>query len=127
MSSPRIRSVLAAPLLQLCLMRGVFQQPVRETTMLRRIRALVNYARVFPSIGDIRAFRRIAYQDGRHPVDIHVREAGASPLHVRPHTSDAAVLWDTFHEKFHLPPCPLPTGATILDLGANVGYTAIHF
>jgi FkbM family methyltransferase len=95
--------------------------------MLQRLQGLVSYTRVFPSVRDIRAFRHIAYRDGQEPVDVHVREAGVSPLRIRPHTSDAAVLWDTFHEKFHLPPCPLRPCATILDLGANVGYTAMHF
>lgn len=47
------------------------------------------------------------------------------PLLCRPGTSDAEVLWDTFGEAYHRPPVPLPPDATILDLGANVGYTAV--
>jgi FkbM family methyltransferase len=95
--------------------------------MLHRIRGLLNYRKVFRSAGDIRAFRHVAYGGGDQPVDVRVREAGDAALRIRPRTSDAAVLWDTFHEKFHLPPVPLPARATILDLGANVGYTAAHF
>ncbi len=95
--------------------------------MLHRLQGLIKYAKVFRSINDIRAFRHIAYGGGASPVDVHVRQAGNIALRVRPRTSDAAVLWDTFYEQFHLPPISLPPRATILDLGANVGYTAAHF
>lgn len=49
------------------------------------------------------------------------------PLLCRPGTSDADVLWDTFGEAYHRPPVPLPSESTIVDLGANVGYTAVDF
>ena len=49
------------------------------------------------------------------------------PLLCRPGTSDAEVLWDTFGGAYHRPPRPLPRRANILDLGANVGYTAVDF
>ena len=35
-------------------------------------------------------------------------------------------MWDTFFHRFHLPPGELARGACIVDLGANVGYTAAH-
>jgi len=95
--------------------------------MMRRLRGFVDYLRVFSSVGDIRRFRRIAYGGGTDPVDVCVRQAGKRPMRIRPHTSDAAVLWDTFHEQFHLPPMKLRNKAVILDLGANVGYTSAHF
>jgi FkbM family methyltransferase len=95
--------------------------------MLNRIRGWLDYRKVFRSMADIRAFRHIAYGGGDQPVDVRVREAGDLALRIRPRTSDAAVLWDTFHQRYHLPPTALPPGATILDLGANVGYTAAHF
>lgn len=45
----------------------------------------------------------------------------------RPRTSDAAALWGAFGERFHRPPIDLRPCAVILDLGANVGYTAVDF
>ena len=44
-----------------------------------------------------------------------------------PSTQDAAVLWSTFHGRYHLPPTDLPQDCVILDLGGNVGYTVLHF
>lgn len=45
----------------------------------------------------------------------------------RPRTSDAAALWGAFGERFHWPPVDIGPGAVILDLGSNVGYTAVDF
>jgi FkbM family methyltransferase len=95
--------------------------------MLHRLKNLINYVEVFPSMHDIQSFRRIAYRDRNEAVEVRLRAARGTTVRIRPGTSDAAVLWDTFHEKFHLPPSPLKANATILDLGANVGYTALHF
>jgi FkbM family methyltransferase len=60
------------------------------------------------------------------PVEIRVRGVSV-PLACRPASTDAEVLWDTFGGGYHRPPGPLPREATILDLGANVGYTAVDF
>lgn len=49
------------------------------------------------------------------------------PLYCRPGTTDAAVLWDTFGEGFHLPLSDLPRDPIIVDLGANVGYTGVDY
>ena len=94
--------------------------------MLKRIRNAVDYLRVFPSFGDVRRFREVAYRGGSQQVEVRVRAAGSHALRIRPRTSDAAVLWDTFHEQFHLPPLALRPDAVIFDLGANVGFTALH-
>ena len=61
------------------------------------------------------------------PFKLKIREAGGYPLWVRPGTTDLKVLWDTFHYKYHLPPIQLKSDCTIVDLGANVGYTVAHF
>ncbi|MBL8990760.1 MAG: FkbM family methyltransferase [Phycisphaerae bacterium] len=61
------------------------------------------------------------------PVWVRLRPAGGLPLLVRPGTTDARVIVDTFVGLYHLPPGPLPERPTILDLGANAGYTAAHF
>ena len=95
--------------------------------MLQRLLNMISYVKVFSSFNDIARFRRVAYKNASDPVDLAVRAVGSNPMHVRPKTSDAAVLWDTFHEKFHLPDGDLPRDATIFDLGANVGFTAAHF
>lgn len=60
------------------------------------------------------------------PAWVRVRAAGGLPMLVRPGTTDARVLEDTFIGLYHLPPGPMPEDAVILDLGANVGYTAAH-
>jgi len=65
-------------------------------------------------------------EDAGSPLELHVRGV-PFPLLCRPGTSDADVLWDTFGRRYHLPPVSLPQDAVILDLGANVGYTAIDF
>lgn len=62
----------------------------------------------------------------RPPVELRIRGIPV-PLLCRPGTSDADVLWDTYGEAYHRPRLPLPSDATILDLGANVGYTAVDF
>ena len=61
------------------------------------------------------------------PVKMRVRALGGGVVLCRPGTSDARVLYDTFHGLFHLPAEPLPFDAFVLDLGANVGYTAAQF
>jgi FkbM family methyltransferase len=61
------------------------------------------------------------------PVEVRCVATGNLPLLMRPGTTDARVLDDTFIGLYHLPPAPLPDDAIILDLGANVGYTAVHF
>ncbi len=56
-----------------------------------------------------------------------VRTMPDHPFLCRPNTTDARVLQDTFAGRFHLPHVPLPQNATILDLGANVGFVAADF
>lgn len=61
------------------------------------------------------------------PVAVHPRALGGTPLLVRPGTTDAQVLDDTFVGLYHTPLAPLRDDAVILDLGGNVGYTAAHY
>lgn len=49
------------------------------------------------------------------------------PLLCRPRTTDIYVLRHTFFESHHLPSKQLPDNAIIVDIGANVGYTAVDF
>lgn len=84
--------------------------------------------RVFSTISDALLFQEIRNcQELSEPKAVRVRQAGGNPLLVRPGTTDHQVLWDTFYHKYHLPPVKLRPDCTIVDLGANVGYTVAHF
>lgn len=48
-------------------------------------------------------------------------------MHCRPGTSDPWVLWDVFHHEFQSLPPEMPEPKCIVDLGANVGYTAAYY
>lgn len=66
---------------------------------------------------------------GSPPVTLHPRALAGAGVLCRPGTTDAQVFDDTFVGLYHLPPAdhPLSADAVIVDLGANVGYTAAHF
>jgi FkbM family methyltransferase len=87
------------------------------------------FPRVFPTGRDMVAYTRAITATTRtpEPVAVRVRAVKAAPLLCRPGTSDPWVLWDAFRSQFHLTPRPLPADACVVDLGANVGYTAAHF
>jgi len=84
---------------------------------------------VFSGPREIRMFRRLRANavPGNEPVAVRIRPLGNEVVWCRPGTKDAVVLWATFHGRHHLPPGRLPRECVILDLGANVGYTALHF
>lgn len=65
----------------------------------------------------------------RPPTAIRVRALGSRALYVRPGTTDAQVVYDTFTGGHHLPPADLDPGAVrvVYDLGTNIGVTASHF
>lgn len=98
--------------------------------IIRKIKSIWNYFKVFRSVTDIQKFRSLFkanHVTGKPPVSIKVKETKSKDVYCRPGSSDHKVLWDTFFEKFHLPPFPLKENEVILDLGANVGYTMLHF
>lgn len=86
------------------------------------------YPRVLATAKDCWAYLRLmASLDRRSPpVSLAVKELKGRSVLCRPGTSDPWVLWDTFYNRFHLPPAGVRPRC-ILDLGANVGYTACHF
>ncbi len=45
----------------------------------------------------------------------------------RVHSSDVPVIFDTFVGLYHLPPVPMPPAPVIVDLGANIGCTMVHY
>lgn len=94
-----------------------------------QIESIYLHQKIFSSFMDqirYRLVRRSKKFDSA-PVYVRLKEAGDNALAIRPGTSDAQVLWDTFHEKYHLPPKDLRSGSVIVDLGANVGFTVAHF
>jgi FkbM family methyltransferase len=95
-----------------------------------KIRSLFAYPRVFESFADIKRFRRLLKREHLEKapeVPFTIKLANSHPLFCRPGTTDAVVLWDTFRDQFHLPPDEIKHPEVILDLGANVGFTAVDF
>jgi FkbM family methyltransferase len=108
------------------------RNPIRR---LRRIyRKYSAYHEVFPNLLDAWKYDRLRQQSrsaeiGRMnlpPVSVRVKQLGGRAVLCRPGTTDARVLWDTYGRGDQLPPNPLPGRCTVVDLGANVGYTAAH-
>lgn len=83
--------------------------------------------RLSASFADARAFMACRRETEPGPAVRLMLRGIPVPLYCRPGTTDPDVLWDTFGEGLERPSAPLPPGATILDLGANVGYTAVDF
>jgi FkbM family methyltransferase len=55
-----------------------------------------------------------------------LKALGGRTVYIRPGTSDAQVVWDTFVGRYHVPPAPVARSARrIWDLGANIGLTAL--
>ncbi len=63
------------------------------------------------------------------PIHIRVRALHGQAVSVRPGTTDAQVLFDTFGEQYHVPPSLAegPGPRRIWDLGANIGLKVAHF
>ncbi len=58
---------------------------------------------------------------------VNLRPLGNQPTIIRPGTSDALVVLDTFVGLFHLPPPDLSSPRVIWDLGTNIGLTVAHY
>jgi len=97
--------------------------------ILRKIKSALNYFKVFKSVKDVTQFRKLFGNNktDNNLVSLRVKETNNHELFCRPNTTDYKVLWDTFFDKYHLPQTPIKKNAVILDLGANVGYTMVHF
>ena len=70
--------------------------------------------------------KQLGQHDGRRPVPVAVRGV-PDPISVRPGTSDADVVFQTFAGQYHLPPAEAKPVRVIADLGANIGLTALDF
>lgn len=59
-------------------------------------------------------------------VPVRLKPLGGRTIYIRPGTSDAQVVWDTFVGRYHVPPAPIAESARrIWDLGANIGLTTL--
>lgn len=94
--------------------------------MLRKLESFFKYFEVFDGPFEVMKFRKAYKNNLTFVVNIKTRES-RYPLFCRGNTTDLQVLWDTFYRKHHLPPIKLAENSTIVDLGANVGYTMAHF
>jgi FkbM family methyltransferase len=94
-----------------------------------RVTTVLAAFRVFSTPADALRFLRLkrAGDAGGPPVSLRPRALGGLPVRVRPGTTDAETLWNTFFHRYHLPPPNLPEPRVIVDLGANAGYTCCHF
>jgi FkbM family methyltransferase len=48
-------------------------------------------------------------------------------LKIRPHTTDLWTVMETFERQVYLPLCSQPEAKVIVDLGANIGDSAVYF
>jgi FkbM family methyltransferase len=95
---------------------------------LRRVGELRSDAQLATSL---RSFSRLArlgrIPAGCGPIAVSLKVDGrVFEVFVRPRSSDAIVVNETFLGRYHLPPIPLRSVRTILDLGANIGLTMAH-
>ncbi|HWS15237.1 MAG TPA: FkbM family methyltransferase [Candidatus Methylomirabilis sp.] len=85
-----------------------------------------NGLRVVPLV-DLRKYRRLARGEGRGLVRLRIRNIGNRHVYARAGTEDFLTLYYVFHDRYHLPPGPLPARPVILDLGSNIGLTIVHY
>ena len=92
--------------------------------IIKRVRILS----VFSTPFDFLKYRKLSGNKliNSKDVSLGIREA-KNKVVLRPNTRDGVVFWDTFYNKYHIPPVQLRDDAIIVDLGANVGYTMVHF
>jgi FkbM family methyltransferase len=87
------------------------------------------FPRVFADWNSATAYVRaiLSTQTLAEPVAINVKSLAGKRLLCRPATSDPWVLWDVFANQFQQLPKEIESPRTIVDLGANVGYTAAWY
>jgi FkbM family methyltransferase len=74
---------------------------------------------------DVLPYLLVESRWARRPVSVRMRALGGHRITLRPGTTDAEMLRDTFRDNVHLPPPAVSARGVkaILDLGANVGVT----
>lgn len=96
-----------------------------------RLPRAIHVARISANRRSFRTLRRLmkrgAAGPGGPPVGLELRPLGGRTVWIRPGTSDADVVWDTFVGRYHVPPPGLAHEPVVLiwDLGANIGLTMV--
>ena len=96
----------------------------------RRIAFLKWCAKTFSSFSDVFAAIQLSTnktEEAKSTIVLHPRALGGRPIYCRPGTTDWITLLSVFDDQYHLPPLQSNLLSCIVDLGANVGYTAAHF
>jgi FkbM family methyltransferase len=89
--------------------------------------------RSMADLASYRAFRRLdgawlGRRPGVEPVQVRLRSLGGAAVRLRPGTSDALMVRETFRDCVHPPPPEIASRRVrvIVDLGANLGITVAH-
>lgn len=96
-----------------------------------RLPRAIHVARITANRRSFRTLRRLMHDGpegpGGPPLGIELRPLGGRTVWIRPGTSDADVVWDTFVGRYHVPPGgPAGDAVTqIWDLGSNIGLTMV--
>jgi FkbM family methyltransferase len=89
-------------------------------------RAYFHYQRVlyaFRLTPDVLPYLLVESRFARGATSVRVRPLGGHKITLRPGTTDAEMLRDTFRDNVHPPPAEITPVRTIVDLGANAGVT----
>lgn len=96
-----------------------------------RLTRRIRLWRALSSLSDVRAANALLRLEdtgrGGEPIAVRLRALRGNHVLCRPGTTDLRTLFDTFVKQYHVAPVRLDNPTCILDLGANVGYTAAHF
>jgi len=90
---------------------------------------LHHFPSVFATWWDGIAYARtvLSLQRVHSTTKLQIKKLHGRAILCRPSSSDSGVLWDTFYHCYHEPPPNVREPKCIVDLGANVGYTAAHY
>lgn len=111
--------------------RGLRRAKSKLRAVHQQSRTLIPALSLASDMQSVRAFRTALRGRGEQlgePVTMRVRPLGGATVQLRPGTSDAQMLLETFRDRVHEPPREaLRRGIRhIVDLGANLGITAAH-
>jgi FkbM family methyltransferase len=94
---------------------------------IKKILNLFIMLKIFCNVNDIMIYAMLnKSRAGDKYIGLKMRATGGRRQFCRLNTTDVEELWCAFYNQYHLPPCHLPEQCTILDLGANAGYTMSH-
>ena len=110
---------------------GVRDLPIVDRSARALYSELQRFRYAMQLTSDLRSYRAYRRLDGRGravrtaTVPVRVRPLDGLEVALRPRTSDAVMLRETFRDGVHVPPGPIQARGvrTIVDLGANAGIT----